>query len=90
MRLITGGVSKTLVSDNGTLGANVRKMQEFSQPWAPETLVVVHSDGLGTQWNLVDYPGLSHRHPSLVAAILYRDFRRIRDDVTVVVARLHA
>ncbi len=90
MRLVTGSVTKTLISDNGTLGANVRRMQEFSQPWTAGTVVVMHSDGLGTQWNLADYPGLSHRHPSLVAAILYRDFHRIRDDVTVVVIRYHA
>jgi hypothetical protein len=30
------------------------------------------------------YPGLITRHPALVAGMLYRDFRRGRDDVTVV------
>jgi hypothetical protein len=27
------------------------------------------------------------RHPSLIAGVLYRDFSRRRDDVTVLVAR---
>ena len=33
------------------------------------------------------YPGLAVRQPALVAAVLYRDFSRGRDDVTVVVGR---
>jgi hypothetical protein len=33
------------------------------------------------------YPGLLKRHPDLIAATLYRDYARNRDDVTVVVAR---
>jgi hypothetical protein len=47
----------------------------------------VHTDGLGTHWDLTPYPGLRTRHPSVVAGILYRDFSRRRDDVTVVVAK---
>lgn len=79
--------SKNLVSDNGTLGASFRRVLEFSHPWQSESLLVMHSDGIGTQWNLDDYPGLSNRHPSLIAGVLYRDFKRTRDDSTVVVAR---
>ncbi len=33
------------------------------------------------------YPGLGTRHPSVIAGVLYRDFSRRRDDVTVVVAK---
>ena len=50
----------------------------------------MHSDGLQTKWKLDAYPGLQMRHPSLVAAVLYRDYRRGRDDVTVLVARENA
>jgi hypothetical protein len=32
------------------------------------------------------YPGLLARTPSLIAGVLYRDFNRARDDVTVLVA----
>jgi hypothetical protein len=31
--------------------------------------------------------GLALHHPSLIAGILYRDFNRRRDDVTVVAAK---
>jgi hypothetical protein len=47
----------------------------------------MHSDGLGTQWRLERYPGLIQKHPSLIAGVLYRDFNRERDDVTVLVAK---
>jgi len=37
-----------------------------------------------------DYPGLQHRHPALVVAVLHRDFDRGRDDVCVVALRAGA
>jgi hypothetical protein len=43
----------------------------------------MHTDGLGTRWSLDDYAGLLRRHPSVIAAVLYRDFSRNRDDATV-------
>lgn len=76
-----------LVSHNGTVGHEVRKVHEFTYPWYPNGLFIMHSDGLSTQWKLDRYPGLSHKHPSLIAGVLYRDFHRDRDDVTVLVAK---
>lgn len=76
-----------LVSHNGTIGHEVRKIQEFTHPWYPNGLLIMHSDGLGTHWRLDRYPGLRQKHPSLIAGVLYRDFNRDRDDVTVLVAR---
>jgi hypothetical protein len=76
-----------MVSYNGTVGHEVRKIQEFTYQWPQQGLLVMHSDGLKTQWRLDRYPGLMHKHPSLIAGVLYRDFNRGRDDVTVLVAR---
>jgi hypothetical protein len=47
----------------------------------------MHSDGLMTRWKLDYLPGLAMKDPSLIAAVLFRDFARDLDDVTVVVAR---
>jgi hypothetical protein len=47
----------------------------------------MHSDGLGSRFDLADYPGLRARDPSLIAGVLYRDHARGRDDVTVAVLR---
>jgi anti-sigma regulatory factor (Ser/Thr protein kinase) len=85
--ILTDGSMKSMVSHNGTIGHQIRKIKEFSYPFASESIIVMHSDGLGTQWRLDKWPGLIARHPSLIAGILYRDFARERDDVTVFVAR---
>ncbi len=79
--------STSMVSHNGTVGHTLRKVQEFTYPWSPESLLVMHSDGLATHWQLGRYPGLAARSPSVIAGALFRDFRRTRDDVTVLVAR---
>lgn len=86
--LVTGDATRSLVSHNGTLGLQMRKAQEFVYPWSSGALLVAHSDGLGTHWNLDKYPGLFRQDPALVAAMLYRDHARARDDVSVVVCRL--
>ena len=81
------GSRQNLISHNGIAGHAATKFQEYSYPVPPKSVIVVHSDGLGTHWNLASYPGLASRHPSLIAGVLYRDFARRRDDVTVIVAR---
>lgn len=89
-RLVAAGRVRHLVSHNGTAGHAARRIDEFTYPWAARDLLIMHSDGLATQRDLDGYPGLADRHASLVAAVLYRDFTRGRDDVAVVVARERA
>jgi anti-sigma regulatory factor (Ser/Thr protein kinase) len=78
---------RNLVSHNGIAGHNAHRFQEFSYPMPRNASMVLHSDGLGSHWDPRDYPGLWVRDPSLVAGVLYRDFTRNRDDVTIVVGR---
>jgi hypothetical protein len=85
--VLAEGRTWSLVSHHGTAGHDVRKIQEFSYPWPPGATLVLHSDGLVSHWTFDHYPGLIARHPMLVAGILYRDFRRGRDDTSVVVLR---
>src|SRR5262249_21278996 len=79
--------NRHLASYNGTVGHNLQRVREFAFPWPTGALLVMHSDGLGTHWDLAAYPGLSARHPALIAGVLYRDYDRGRDDVSVVVLR---
>jgi anti-sigma regulatory factor (Ser/Thr protein kinase) len=82
------GKSRSMVSMNGTLGHSLGRIQQFSYPWEANSSLFFHSDGITTRWNLDQYPGLASRHPALIAGILYRDFYRKRDDVTILVSRL--
>jgi anti-sigma regulatory factor (Ser/Thr protein kinase) len=80
------GQVRRMVSHNGTAGHVARKVQAFDYPCG-DGLLIMHSDGIATSWSLGAYPGLANAHPMLVAAVLYRDWARGRDDATVVVAR---
>lgn len=84
--LAQSGMRK-MVSMSGTLGHAMGTPREFSYPMPAGALLVMNSDGLLTNWSLDSYPGLLARHPALIAGVLYRDFRRGRDDATVLVAR---
>ena len=77
--------SQGLVSHSGTLGMAGRKPQEFGYTREPGTLLILHSDGVSARWNLRERPALFTHHPAIVAAVLYRDHGRERDDATVVV-----
>ena len=85
--VVTGGASRSFVSLNGIIGHSAQRFQEFTYDWPKGSFVIFYSDGLQSKWKLDGFPGLPMRHPSLIAGTLYRDFRRERDDVTVLIAR---
>jgi len=82
--IVADGHVRQAVSLGGILGHAVRTFRQYQYPWPEGALLVMHSDGLTSHWSLDAYPGLRQRHPALVAAVLYRDYQRGRDDVTVV------
>jgi anti-sigma regulatory factor (Ser/Thr protein kinase) len=79
--------SRSMVSYNGIVGHQIRRLQEFTYPFPLGATLILSSDGLATGWRIDKYPGLITKHPSLIAGVLYRDFKRLRDDVSVVVVR---
>ena len=85
--VLSGGGSRSLVSHNGTLGLTVPKIQEFRVEWPSDGILVMHSDGLQSKWDLSGHSGLLSRHPAIIAGALLRDFRRQRDDASVVVVK---
>ena len=84
--IVAAGQTKRMVSMAGTAGFNARKIQAFDYPFE-HGLVILYSDGLASSLTLDRYTNLAVLHPSLIAAILYRDFTRHRDDATVLVAK---
>ena len=83
--LRSNGDSQGLMSYNGTVGSEMRTVHELMYDWRAGDKIVMHSDGLTSRWSLKAYPRLLERHPSVISAILWRDFTRGRDDATVVV-----
>jgi len=85
--LLSANRRRGIASHNGTVGHNFHRAQEFTLPWYDDSILIMHTDGIGTRWDLDRYPGITRKHPNLIAAVLYRDFSRQRDDATVLVAK---
>ncbi|NKJ49356.1 serine/threonine protein kinase [Burkholderia sp. SG-MS1] len=82
-----GETTQHLLSTDGTVGYNMRTVRPTQASWATGSVFIATTDGLSTRWNLNRHPGLTSRHPSLIASVLHRDFARDADDATIVVIK---
>lgn len=87
MRIVSGVFNRSVLAQNGTVGVQMRRVEETRMDWPAHALVVCHSDGLQSRWPPQAITALIRRDPTLAAAVLVRDYGRGRDDVTVVVMR---
>ena len=85
--VVHGRGRQLMMSPPGIVGAGKWAAREYEYPMAGSDLVVLHSDGLHSRWDLGEYPGLASHHPVVIAATLLRDAGRRRDDAAVLVAR---
>lgn len=79
--------TRQLVTQHGTLGQVAPQLREEAYPFPASALLVLSSDGIKSRWSLADYPGLVGRTPIVIAAVLWRELTRGRDDATVAVIR---
>jgi len=75
-----------MVSHNGIVGVQMLRQQQFEYACSPQDRIVMHSDGMSSRWVIGAYPGLFLRHAAVIAGVLYRDYARPKDDVTIVVS----
>jgi anti-sigma regulatory factor (Ser/Thr protein kinase) len=85
--LINGNETKRIATDNGIVGHVMSRPRELTHACQPDTVLMLHSDGLTSNWQAERYPGLMQHHPALIASVIYRDCKRGRDDSLVVVIR---
>jgi anti-sigma regulatory factor (Ser/Thr protein kinase) len=85
--LVEPETRRAMVSHNGIVGHNMARSEEYRYPWARGALLIAHSDGLESRWDLGAFPGVVTHHASIIAATLYARHTRKRDDVVVMVAR---
>jgi anti-sigma regulatory factor (Ser/Thr protein kinase) len=83
--LMSAGKSQGMVSQNGTLGSYRRRSLQFEYAREPGGHLIMYSDGISGRWELKERTDLLVRHPAIIAASIYRDHGRGRDDATVVV-----
>lgn len=86
-RIVSGVFDRSMVTQHGTVGMQMRRAQEAVMDLPEHALAIVHSDGIETRWDSTRLHPLLDRDPALVAALLLRDHCRGRDDATVVVLR---
>lgn len=86
--LSNGQITRNMVSRNGTLGVTPLRFHEYSYPFDPGMMLLMFSDGVHSRCGLSGHPGLLNRPPGLIAGLLYRECKRERDDVTVMLAPL--
>lgn len=76
-----------LLSLNGIVGYQMRNIKELTYPFPEEAILVMYSDGLISHWDETIFPGLLNKNPAIIAGLLYRDFKRGRDDTAVLVIK---
>lgn len=81
------GRASSLVTVGGIVGRDPFRARAQPHPWQPGSVLVMHSDGVTARWQPKDYPWARRRDPALLAGVLMRDFRRARDDASVLVLR---
>ena len=77
------------MSQPGTLGLQMRRVQDVVHDWPEHAILVLYSDGIVSRWSLADAAGLLQCEPMVIAGWIMRDHCRGRDDATVVVVRRH-
>ncbi len=89
-RLRTGTGWQPLISHPGIVGAHFPATVPLRRAaWQPDSLLVLHSDGLPSRWVPPLDPLLLAHDPAVVAAVVLRDSgsaaRPLRDDTSVAV-----
>ena len=89
-RLYSGLMFKHYLAYNGIIGLNIPgTMQSFTMPAENNHMLMMCSDGLRTRWDLSRYNGFNRYDPTVVAAMLYKDFVRGTDDASVLIGRVN-
>lgn len=89
-RLLNGIELKNNMPYNGIIGHNIpntMKDQEIDAENAQVLLLC--SDGIKTKWDMTKYPGVLKYDLSVLAAVIFKDYARHTDDMSVVAVRLN-
>jgi anti-sigma regulatory factor (Ser/Thr protein kinase) len=85
--IVTNDLRSGMVSIPGIAGHQARTFRQYSYPLPPGSVVVLHSDGLTSRWDIRALPGLVARDPLVIAAELLGEAAVRRDDAGVLVLK---
>jgi len=70
---------------DGIIGMNLRKATRFAYRYHSLRVVVLHSDGVSSRFDLSDYPSI-YEQPQNVAEKIVAEWSKEHDDATVLIA----
>lgn len=85
--LLTKNTRKSLASFNGIVGHGIKKIQTFTYSLPKDFILCMYSDGLITHWEIEKYIGLLDKPAKIIAGVLYRDYIRKKDDITITILK---
>ncbi len=85
VRILGATINKTLISYNGIIGMNIpNTLNDHWMDYELGQLLILHSDGIKSRWDLQKFTGLMRYDLSVLNATLYKEFTRNNDDTSVV------
>jgi anti-sigma regulatory factor (Ser/Thr protein kinase) len=89
-RILNGIEVKNSLSYNGIIGHNIPNTMKDQEIEAENAQVLILcSDGIKTKWDMTKYPGVLKYDLSILGAVIFKDYARHTDDMSVVVVRLN-
>lgn len=89
-RLQSPGMLKNYVAYNGIIGLNIpRTMKDQEMPYEPMHQLVMCSDGIRSRWETLRHQGLTRYDLSIMNAVIFKDFGRDTDDMSVVSCKIN-
>lgn len=85
--ILAGDTRSGLTSVPGIAGFRARTIRQFEYPLPPGAIVVLHSDGLSSRWDVRELPGLASLDPLGIAAALLAEAGAHRDDAGILVLK---
>lgn len=85
--IVEGTQTRHFVSMYGIVGQQIPVPRTFEYAWNPQSVVVLHSDGIGNNWNLQNLPGITRKSAVVIAGAVWRAAHRRNDDATALVVK---
>jgi hypothetical protein len=86
---LTGHSYKNIISYNGILGHNIpTTLNNQEIDWGRNKVLVLHSDGLKSRWDISKYPNITRHSATTIAAVIYITNTRRTDDSLVAVCKV--
>lgn len=83
-----GRKNLNLMSQDGVLGYAIRTSRENKLPVSKGDVLIFHTDGISSQFDLMDYPNILKDDVGVIGKNLIKKFGKENDDATCIVLKI--